>query len=61
MVDPNGAVLEGATSFVVDSTTLKVTATESGSSFSINYDVTQNECDEIKLSVLGIEETFTRK
>lgn len=58
----NGTVFSDKT-YTLDETTLTVTASApgGGGSSSADFEVTQNECDEIKIDVLGFTETMKRK
>lgn len=65
LIDPNDAVISGSAnsekSYVVNGMTLRVTVSESGISISSEFDVTSNECDEIVVTFVGSDVTFTRQ
>ena len=65
LVDPNDAVIAGSSNsdktYVASGMTLTVTLSEGGSSFSTEFDVTSNECDEITVSFIGNDVVFTRQ
>ena len=65
LIDPNDAVIGASASadktYEVDGMTLTVTVSESGASFSSEFDVTSNECDEIVITFIGIDVTFKRQ
>jgi hypothetical protein len=65
LVDPNDAVIAGSANsektYVASGMTLTVTLSEGGASFSSEFDVTSNECDEIVVSFVGADVTFTRQ
>lgn len=65
LIDPNDAVIAGSANaektYVASGMTLTVTLSEGGASFSSEFDVTSNECDEIVVSFVGTEVTFTRQ
>ena len=41
--------------------TMNVDAADGSGFISVDFEVTQNECDQIKISLLGLEETLNRK
>ncbi|MEZ4884976.1 MAG: hypothetical protein R3E32_09655 [Chitinophagales bacterium] len=58
----NGVVFDDK-SYSLDGNTLTLTASPSGGggSSSVDFEITENNCDEIKLEILGFTETLKRK
>lgn len=65
LIDPNDAVVGGSSTadktYVASGMTLTVTVSDGGASFSSEFDVTSNECDEIVVTFIGVDVTFTRQ
>jgi len=67
LIDENQALLgvgdESTSTYVIVGNTVSITAVEvgGGSSVSVDYSVESNECDEIKLGVLGFTSTLSRQ
>lgn len=65
LIDPNDAVVGGSSTadktYVANGMTLTVTVSDGGASFSSEFDVTSNECDEIVVTFIGVDVTFTRQ